>query len=100
MRNSFSLFISVASLETNATKATLLHPMEAQDYSITREVVTKILDVTKGYPYFSQECGKHCCEAADQCPSTKGAASYTPIVAVTVGEKRAPHSIAGSSQAD
>jgi hypothetical protein len=97
MRRSFSRFISVAPRETNAAKATILHPIEAEDYSITPEEVSKILDVMEGYPFFLQEWSKQCCEAADQCSSRKGAASYAQIVAVTVGEKRVLHSTAGSS---
>jgi hypothetical protein len=97
MRRSFSLFISVASLETNAAKTTILHPIEAENCSIPPEEVSKILDLMEGYPFFLQEWSKQCCEAADQCPSTKGAASYAQIVAVTVGEKRVLHSTAGSS---
>jgi hypothetical protein len=96
LQNSFSLFISVAARETNVAKATLLHPIEAEDCSIAPEAVTRILDVTKGYPCLLQEWGKQGWEPADQCPSAKGAAGYAPIVAVTVGEKRAPNSIAGS----
>jgi hypothetical protein len=58
MRNSFSLLTIVAPRETNAAKATLLHPIEAEDCSIAPEAVTKILNMTKGYHYFLQEWGK------------------------------------------
>jgi ferritin-like protein len=58
MRNSFSLFNSVAPRETNAAKATLVHPIEAEDCSIAPEAVTKILNMTKGYHSFLREWGK------------------------------------------
>ena len=39
---------------------------------IEPEAVIKILDVTRGYPYFLQEWGKQCWDAADKCPITAG----------------------------
>lgn len=66
------LFTSVGPLDASAAKAAIVHPIEAEDCSITLKAVAKILDVTKGYPYFLQEWGKQCWDAADQCPITEG----------------------------
>lgn len=64
------LFTSIGSLDVEAATAAIVHPIEAEDCAIEPAAVTKILDVTKGYPYFLQEWGKQCWEAADQCPIT------------------------------
>jgi hypothetical protein len=64
------LFTTVGPLDAIAARAAIVHPIEAEDCSITSEAVSKILDVTKGYPYFLQEWGKQCWDAADRCPIT------------------------------
>ena len=64
------LFTSIGSLDVEAATAAIVHPIEAEDCTVEPAAVTKILDVTKGYPYFLQEWGKQCWEAADQCPIT------------------------------
>jgi AAA ATPase domain len=64
------LFTTIGPLnQTDATSA-IVHPIEVEDCSIEPDAVTKILEVTKGYPYFLQEWGKQCWDAADQCPIT------------------------------
>lgn len=64
------LFTSIGPLDAAAASAAIVHPIEAEDCSITPDAVCKILDVTKGYPYFLQEWGKQCWDAADRCPIT------------------------------
>jgi hypothetical protein len=65
------LFTSIGPLDVTAATAAIVHPIEAEDCSITPEALSKILAVTKGYPYFLQEWGKQCWDAADQCPITE-----------------------------
>jgi hypothetical protein len=66
------LFTSVGPLDDAAATSAIVHPIEAEACSIEPEAVTKILDVTRGYPYFLQEWGKQCWDAADRCPITAG----------------------------
>jgi AAA ATPase domain len=64
------LFTSIGPLNQADATSAIVHPIEAEDCSIEPDAVTKILEVTKGYPYFLQEWGKQCWDAANQCPIT------------------------------
>ncbi len=64
------LFTSIGPLGEEAASAAIVHPIEAEQCSIEPAAVTKILEVTRGYPYFLQEWGKQCWETAAQCPIT------------------------------
>lgn len=64
------LFTSIGALDSEAATAAIVHPIQAEDCSIDGDAVTKILEVTQGYPYFLQEWGKQCWDAAAQCPIT------------------------------
>jgi hypothetical protein len=64
------LFSSIGPLDDDAATAAIVHPIEFEECSIERDAVAKILSVTRGYPYFLQEWGKQCWEAADTCPIT------------------------------
>ncbi|MDE2116229.1 MAG: ATP-binding protein, partial [Hyphomicrobiales bacterium] len=64
------LFTSIGPLDNAAATSAIVHPIEAEACSIEPEAVIKILEVTRGYPYFLQEWGKQCWEAAERCPIT------------------------------
>jgi hypothetical protein len=64
------LFTSIGPLDDVAATAAIVHPIEAEDCSIEPAAVAKIIDVTRGYPYFLQEWGKQCWDTADSCPIT------------------------------
>jgi hypothetical protein len=64
------LFTSIGPLGEDAASAALVHPIEAEECSIAPEAVARIIAVTLGYPYFLQEWGKQCWDAADSCPIT------------------------------
>ena len=64
------LFNSIGPLDDDAATAAIVHPIEFEECSIEPDAVAKILSVTQGYPYFLQEWGKQCWEAADTCPIT------------------------------
>jgi AAA ATPase domain len=64
------LFTTIGPLDDNAATAAIVHPIEAEDCSIETNAIAKILAVTKGYPYFLQEWGKQCWDAASICPIT------------------------------
>ncbi|WP_340267840.1 AAA family ATPase [Sphingobium mellinum] len=64
------LFTSIGPLDDDAATAAIVHPIEFEECGIEPDAVAKILSVTQGYPYFLQEWGKQCWEAADTCPIT------------------------------
>ena len=64
------LFTSVGPLDNEAATSAIVHPIEAEACSIEPAAVAKILEATQGYPYFLQEWGKQCWDAADKCPIT------------------------------
>ena len=64
------LFNSIGPLGDEAASAALVHPIEAEDCSIEPAAVARIIAVTRGYPYFLQEWGKQCWDAAQTSPIT------------------------------
>lgn len=64
------LFTSIGPLNTAAATAAIVHPIEAEECSIEPGAVARILEITRGYPYFLQEWGKQCWDVADRCPIT------------------------------
>ncbi|QYE33162.1 ATP-binding protein (plasmid) [Polymorphobacter sp. PAMC 29334] len=64
------LFTSIGPLGDAAATSAIVHPIEAEECAIEPDAVAKILAVTEGYPYFLQEWGKQCWDAADACPIT------------------------------
>jgi hypothetical protein len=64
------LFTSIGPLGDAAAASAIVHPIEAEECAIEAAAVAKILAVTEGYPYFLQEWGKQCWDAADACPIT------------------------------
>lgn len=61
-------FVSIGRLDEAAATAAVAHPIEAEECGIEQEAVDRILQVTRGYPYFLQEWGKQSWDAAEQCP--------------------------------
>lgn len=64
------LFTSIGPLADDAATSAIVNPIEAEECTIESHAVAKILEVTQGYPYFLQEWGKQCWDAADECPIT------------------------------
>ncbi|NWK99055.1 AAA family ATPase [Sphingobium lactosutens] len=64
------LFTSIGPLGSDAATAALVHPIEAEDCTIEPDAVAQIITVTQGYPYFLQEWGKQCWDAAAASPIT------------------------------
>ncbi len=62
------LFTPIGPLDEAAATAALVHPIEAEECSIDADAVRRIIAVTQGYPYFLQEWGKQCWDAAQSCP--------------------------------
>lgn len=62
------LFVPIGQLNDAAATLAIVAPIEAEQCSIDPEAVQRILAITQGYPYFLQEWGKQCWDAAEACP--------------------------------
>lgn len=61
-------FPEVGPLAQPAARMAIAKPVEDQGARIADPAVDRIVDETKGYPYFLQEWGKHAWDAADASP--------------------------------
>jgi hypothetical protein len=64
------LFENIGPLPTEAATAAIVRPALAEDVAFDPDAVTAILEITRGYPYFLQEWGKHSWETATTSPIT------------------------------
>ncbi|MBE0564515.1 MAG: ATP-binding protein [Krumholzibacteria bacterium] len=65
-------FPSVGPLGTEATKQAIEQPIRGEGAEISPDALDRIVSVTKGYPYFLQEWGKHTWNVAPRSPVTSG----------------------------
>jgi len=63
-------FPMIGPLTDAAARQALERPALAEDASFDNAALNKIIEKTKGYPYFLQEWGKHVWNAADKSPIT------------------------------
>jgi hypothetical protein len=78
-------FPEVGALDEAAARLAIAKPVEANGAHITSGALDRIVDETKGYPYFLQEWGKHAWDVTEQPPITEEdvvAASRTAIAAL------------------
>ncbi len=75
-------FPEVGRLSIDAARQAIVGPAAIENESFTDEAVEYIVDVTRRYPYFLQEWGKHAWEAADDSPITLGDAKQGSAGAV------------------
>jgi hypothetical protein len=78
-------FPVIGPLGTEAARRAIAQPLRDHQVSIDDDALARIIDVTRGYPYFLQEWGKHSWEAADASPITLAdveAASITATAAL------------------
>jgi AAA ATPase domain len=75
-------FPEVGALPTPAAQRAITKPVVDEGAAISDEAVARILDATKGYPYFLQEWGKHSWDAAPASPIT--AQDVTAATAETI----------------
>ena len=61
-------FPMVGPLSEDAARVAISKPVADQGAAIEAGAVGKIIEATRGYPYFLQEWGKHTWEAADMSP--------------------------------
>jgi hypothetical protein len=64
------LFTTIGPLDDESARAAIVNPIVVEDCGIEDDAVRAILAVTQGYPYFLQEWGKECWDAAIRCPIT------------------------------
>ena len=57
-------FPEIGPLDADAARQAITRPIEAEDASIGKAAVDRIVGVTRGYAYFLQEWGKHAWNAA------------------------------------
>ncbi len=78
-------FREIGPLTPDAAKLAIAKPAKDQGVEVTSHALDRIVEETRGYPYFVQEWGKHSWDAADESPITRGdvdAASASAIAAL------------------
>ena len=78
-------FPEIGPLTEAAARLALTKPAADQGVVITAQALHRLIQETRGYPYFVQEWGKHAWDAADRSPITLGdvdRASRTAIAAL------------------
>jgi len=81
-------FPEVGPLSPEDAAVAIVNPARAEGADLTPDALERILQATQGYPYFLQEWGKHCWDAADESPIEIGdvdTASQTAIAALDEG---------------
>lgn len=63
-------FAEVGPLPPEAARLAIEKPAKDEDVEVTGEALDRIVQETRGYPYFLQEWGKHSWDAADASPIT------------------------------
>jgi hypothetical protein len=63
-------FVEVGSLPPEAASKAIVNPARNAGVDFEPEAVDRIIHVTKGYPYFLQEWGKHVWDVAPESPIT------------------------------
>lgn len=65
-------FPAVGPLPPEAARTALVKPARAEGVEYDADALDRILDETRGYPYFLQEWGKHAWDAAERSPISLG----------------------------
>ncbi len=63
-------FPMIGPLSNEDAATALVNPARDEGVEFDDDALSKIIEATKGYPYFLQEWGKHCWAAADTSPIT------------------------------
>lgn len=75
-------FPEIGPLDAAAAKLAIRKPAAAQNVSVNEDALDRIVEETRGYPYFIQEWGKHAWDAAQQSPITLKDVQLVSIEAV------------------
>lgn len=73
----------IGPLDSQAARKAIVNPAKALEVEYEEKAILHVLDQTKGYPYFLQEWGKHCWQAADSSPIKLSDAKFATQTAVT-----------------
>lgn len=61
-------FPEIGALDEESARDAIINPAHNENVEYEQQAVNKIIQVTKGYPYFIQEWGKHVWDIADESP--------------------------------
>lgn len=73
----------IGPLDSQSAQKAIVSPAKALKVEYEEEAISHIFDQTKGYPYFLQEWGKHCWQAAESSPIKLSDAKFATQTAVT-----------------
>jgi hypothetical protein len=73
----------IGPLDATSARNAVVAPTKNLGVDYEEQAILLILDKTKGYPYFLQEWGKHCWQAAEGSPITLSDALFATQTAVT-----------------
>ena len=80
-------FVEIGRLDPEAARAAILLPAKAAGAAYTDDAIAAVLRDTERYPYFLQEWGKHCWDAADEAPiDEKDATAATKLALAELDE--------------
>lgn len=65
-------FPEIGALPPAAAEIAIRKPVEDQEVEIDQDALLRIIEETRGYPYFLQEWGKHTWDTAQTSPITRG----------------------------
>lgn len=63
-------FPEIGALDGDAARIAIAKPLSKQNVTISTDALDRIVDETRGYPYFLQEWGKHAWDVASESPLT------------------------------
>jgi hypothetical protein len=75
-------FPTIGPLSAEDAATALVTPARRAGVEFTAEALDRISTETRGYPYFVQEWGKHCWNAADRSPITAADVEAASVIAI------------------
>jgi hypothetical protein len=75
-------FPEIGPLSPPEARRAIEKPVHDEGAEVTREALDKIVEATRGYPYFLQEWGKHSWDVADDSPIAGGDVDVASVSAV------------------
>lgn len=75
-------FPRIGPLSKEAARAAITIPAEHQGVVVNDDALERIIEETRGYPYFLQEWGKHAWDAADRPPITLRHVEQATVTAI------------------
>lgn len=80
-------FVTIGPLPPRDAETALVMPVRREGVAFSRRALDQVIKRTQGYPYFLQEWGSHCWDAADRSPiSTPDVATASAIVVAALDE--------------